>query len=251
MKIAKLFIPKKCKKDASVTCFSKPKQKLLLTWGCYPSMLKASAHQRRQKICIALFCLLILPAFAFSQIGPDSSLSAFTGLDEINSQRLKINRTGMTILGSWAVANIGISGIQYFRTEGSTRSFHQMNVFWNVVNLGLAASGFFGSSPENANGLSLSESVAAQQSIEKILLFNGGLDVGYIMTGFFLKERSKTATRRQDLLKGYGNSLLVQGGFLLLFDIGLFLVHNNHASKGLFKFLETVQISPGGLSITF
>lgn len=238
-------------KKHPVSCFLRGTAKPSLGTRRYTAMLADTQSKRSQKILVALLCLMVLPLLAWTQAAPENSMSSLSGLDEINTKRLQINRTGMTILGSWAVANIGFSGIQYFRTEGSTRSFHQMNVFWNVVNLGLAAGGILGSQAENGIGLSLSESLSEQQSIEKILLFNGGLDVGYIMTGFFLRERSKNVSKRQDLLKGYGNSLLLQGGFLLLFDIGLFLAHNNHASKGIFKFLETVQITPGSVSITF
>jgi hypothetical protein len=129
----------------------------------------------------ALFVLmLLLPAWMQAQ---DLQVS----LDGFNTQRLHTNRVGMGVLGGWAVANIGFSGVQYFRTEGQAKGFHQMNVMWNLVNLGLAAGGFIGSGPGNAAGLSLAESVVEQQKMEKILLVNTGLDVAYVMTGFFLR----------------------------------------------------------------
>lgn len=193
---------------------------------------------------LAFFVLLMLiPAFMQAQ---DLQVS----LDGFNGQRLKTNRVGMSVLGGWAVANIGFSGVQYFRTEGRAKGFHQMNVMWNLVNLGLAAGGLIGSWPDNALGLSLAESVSEQQKIEKILLFNAGLDVGYVMAGFFLRERSlKPSVKKPDRMRGWGNSLVLQGGFLFAFDLTMVLLHNNHGSKGVMKLLETVHPVPGGLGL--
>lgn len=191
-----------------------------------------------------LLLLLILWGYALHAQGT-------TEFVQFNAERLQLTRGGMTVLGSWAVGNIGFSGVQYFRTSGSTKYFHQMNVMWNFVNLGLAVPGYLGASPGSADSLSLAESIQAQHSIEKILLVNAGLDVGYIMTGFFLREKSKTATKRNDLLKGYGNSLLLQGGFLLVFDSVFYWVQMHHGNKGLSPILENLQVIPGGVSLTF
>jgi hypothetical protein len=60
--------------------------------------------------------------------------------------------------------------------------------------------------------------------LEKTLLFNAGLDVGYIMTGLYLTELSRRAGEQQERLEGYGWSLVLQGGFLLGFDLILYLV---------------------------
>ena len=47
-------------------------------------------------------------------------------------------------LGSWAGLNILGSGIGWATsTNGQNKSFHQMNVMWNVVNLGLSIPGYF------------------------------------------------------------------------------------------------------------
>lgn len=59
---------------------------------------------------------------------PRPTIQLQSELNSINTDRLKLNKTGMIVLGSWAVANIGYSGIQMGRTDGYTRTFHQMNV---------------------------------------------------------------------------------------------------------------------------
>ncbi len=190
-------------------------------------------------ICLLLCCLL--PGLAYPQ-----------GLDvlpQLNLERLQLNRQGMTVLGGWAIGNIGYSGVRYFGTEGRAKAFHEMNVMWNVVNLGIAGAGYLGSSPAAADSLSLAASVIEQGKMEKILLFNAGLDVGYLLGGLYLRERSARATPKwQDRMHGWGNSILLQGGFLLAFDITLFLLHNHHGTR-LHKVLEAVQVGPGSLGL--
>jgi len=136
--------------------------------------------------------------------------------------RERTNRVAMQILGGWALSNITISAPFYFTTEGEVRSFHEMNIMWNLVNLGIAASAFIAGSgaPEEAD---LAESVRAQHTIESTLLFNMGLDVAYIAAGWALLERSRRTVSQTERWAGYGSSLILQGGFLLLFDAGYYL----------------------------
>lgn len=177
------------------------------------------------------------------------ALAQDNSLLEINTHRLQLNKTGMWVLGSWAVGNMATSGYLRSQTTGSIRYFHEMNVFWNVVNLGLAGGGLYTAYTSDPGSFDLYQTVAEQQRIEKILLFNAGIDVGYIMTGFYLRERSLNATNKPERLLGYGNSLLLQGGFLLLFDIGLFTVLNTQMNPKIEQLLSSVQVTPNGLGL--
>jgi hypothetical protein len=49
--------------------------------------------------------------------------------------------------------------------------------------------------------------------LRNVLLINSGLDLAYITAGIVL------ATRQKPLLKGFGAAVLIQGVFLLLFDL--------------------------------
>ena len=164
-------------------------------------------------------------------------------IEAINHQRNEINLTGMKILGGWALVNMAIGSVAYFKTSGKNKYFHQMNVFWNVANLGLATAGYFGAKADLNQQLSLARSIHDQYKIEKILLLNTGLDVGYMAAGLFLNERGKN--KSSDRLKGFGNSLLLQGAFLLIFDSGMYAIHN-HNGKGLEKVLEKVSVNFDG-----
>lgn len=160
----------------------------------------------------------------------------------------KTNRTGMWILGTWAVGNMLVGGISWASgAKGESKYFQQMNLAWNVVNIGLAGFGLH-QAYSNIEGLSWQEVFANHHQMQKVLLFNAGLDVGYIATGFFLIERSRNVTKLPERLSGFGKSLLLQGSFLLLFDVSMALAHQPNGKK-MQKFLEKVQIQ--GSNITF
>ncbi|MCU0449421.1 MAG: hypothetical protein MUC97_06175 [Bernardetiaceae bacterium] len=140
---------------------------------------------------------------------------------DINAARVAYNTQGMWVLGTWVLLNFLVSGWLYGRTSGPLRYFHQMNVFWNLVNLMLVAYTLWQNAAAGS-AFNLPQTIAEQYLIEKLFLFNAGLDVGYVMLGFFLAEKAKTAARRPERLRGWGYSVILQGGFLFLFDWVMF-----------------------------
>ncbi len=196
-----------------------------------------------------VFFSLVLLGFSFSIATAQAPLQ--TELDKINTQRLKLNKRGMIVLGSWAVANIGISGAMMPGSEGSTRSFHQMNIAWNAVNLGIAGLGYWGSHRAMKKNYDLTNSVKEQNKIQLSLMVNTGLDVGYMALGLYLRERSfNPAIEDSDRFLGWGNSLILQGGFLFAYDIIMQAVHARHGNRGIMKVLDRVQPSPTGIGLS-
>ena len=191
------------------------------------------------RYCIAFFCLVL-----FASVNGQS-------IQQIAESQYQINRTGMLLLGSWAIANIGVGIYGNSQFNGDKKYFYQMNGLWNTVNLGLATIGYLGAK-DMLNDPSFNSILDTQMSMEKILLVNTGLDVGYIMTGFFLKERSKNVSKNSDRLLGYGNGLILQGAFLLLFDTVMYEIHHTNALK-IMEFSKNVSLlySGSGLSISF
>jgi hypothetical protein len=124
-----------------------------------------------------------------------------------------------------------------------------MNVAWNLVNLGIASIGYYSSMNPDTT-ITLMNSLKEQSNIEKILLFNAGLDIAYVMTGFYLKERAKSSENNSDRFKGYGNSLILQGTFLFVFDLILyyFQIQNNLPLESL---SSNLYLSPGVISLQF
>lgn len=169
--------------------------------------------------------------------------------EQFNSRRNQINQYAMIALGSWAIGNMVVNGALYRSAEKDQKYFYQMNIAWNAVNLAIAGFGMYGALNSKTN-LTVYESIRQQANIEKILLFNAGLDVGYIMTGFYLKERAENSLKHYDRLKGYGNSLILQGGFLFLFDVVVhFIQVGNHQLMK--KLLDQISIAPGTISVSF
>jgi hypothetical protein len=154
-------------------------------------------------------------------------------LEVINQTRLDYNQQGMLILGTWAVVNLILGAVASFRTHGQTQAFHQMNAYWNVVNLGIAAYGYWQAS--QAAVLNFWEVLVEQQQIEKVLLANSALDFGYIALGLYLIERGRRLEK--DKWIGFGKSIVLQGAFLLLFDVILYVFQQQLG----IEFLELVK----------
>jgi hypothetical protein len=154
-------------------------------------------------------------------------------LESLNKNRNNLERKGMLTLTAWSGVNIITGSIGWITTSEESAYFHQMNAGWNIVNLGLGLSGYFRAKRENYAEYDLYSSIASQRKVSNAFLFNTALNGTYITTGFLLKERAKHQTDQAMMLRGFGNSLILQGGFLLLFDATSFILHNRNRKKHL------------------
>lgn len=168
---------------------------------------------------------------------------------DFNEERLRINRVGMQVLGGWAIANFAISGISVWQTTGETKAFHQMNLGWNAVNITLATFGYINALNAETD-LGSIESIRAHESIMRIFLFNAGLDLGYIMGGAYLVERSKNVRKNSERLAGFGKSIIMQGAFLMLFDGIMYFAHLHHENSQLAQLISGLSFGPNGVSYT-
>ncbi|RYZ42121.1 MAG: hypothetical protein EOO71_09165 [Myxococcaceae bacterium] len=166
--------------------------------------------------CVLVLLFLAMPWAAQGQEAVVPPVDGKAWLAEHNAEAVRVNRVAMGILFGWAVLNIGTGVAGHFASEGETRAFFQANAAWNVVNLTIAALGYHGQATADPGSWDLARSLSEGQRMEKLLLFNAGLDVGYLAFGGFLWERGSRKDSAR--LRGWGKSLLVQGGFLLVFD---------------------------------
>ena len=169
---------------------------------------------------------------------------------DYNQGRLQKQKTGMLILGGWAIGNIAIGGAMMGNRTGEDRYFHQMNAAWNTINLGIAALGYFSAMKADPAGFDLYNSMNEQHKLQKILLFNAGLDVGYMLGGVYLMERAKTAENKPERLKGFGRSILLQGGFLFVFDIVNHIIHARGNAK-IQPLLDSLSLAPGKMGFVW
>lgn len=168
---------------------------------------------------IPVFLLFVI--FVSPLKGQSDYQSFYTG-------SLRISTTGMYILGSWALANIAAGAYGWATSAGDMKYFGQMNLFWNVINLSIAGFALYGNYNTDFSVMSGQELLAKHLKTENILLINSALDVGYIGAGFLMRHLSAGSAKREDLLKGYGNSVIMQGAFLLVFDLVLYGILRDH-----------------------
>ncbi len=154
-----------------------------------------------------------------------------TLVDSVNIRRHKLEKTGLGVLGGWSVASIGGGLVGAANSTGAVRQFHKRNVLFGGINLGLAGVGYLFASRQSIGG-NLAQTLSRQERIEKLYLLNTGLDAAYVVLGFYYKERAARFTgEKRDKRIGTGNSLLLQGGFLFLYDGLLYLLHNANGNR--------------------
>ncbi|MDX2010850.1 MAG: hypothetical protein SFW67_11685 [Myxococcaceae bacterium] len=184
---------------------------------------------------LSLALALTLNATPAAAPAPPVDLTAW------NRRRLTTNRTAMFVLGGWAVGNIVVGSVGFgLERDERLRWLHLGNATWNLVNLGLALAGLIGDWGKDPAGFDARQSLEASNTQEKILLLNAGLDVAYLAAGAFLWQRGEgTADAR---LVGFGQALLIQGGFLLVFDTVLAILNGRLTQE----LLLGVDVSPTG-----
>ncbi|MEQ8357998.1 MAG: hypothetical protein RH860_00825 [Cytophagales bacterium] len=171
-------------------------------------------------------------------------------LEEVNKTANRKVKNGMLVLGSWAIANIAYAPIAAANSNGETKYFHQMNGYWNLINLGLSGAGFISSLKYDASARNLKNSIKEHSRLEKTLLFNAGLDLGYIAGGFYLRERALNANQRKDMLEGFGKSIVLQGAFLFVFDLSFYLYLKGH-DRLYSNLISNIEIHPNGLGFKY
>lgn len=168
------------------------------------------------------------------------SLKPISIPDSVASRRTMLNKTNMTVLLAWSGANLVQGSISAGNLKGSPHYFHQMNAYFNIINLAIAGYGIYEVRKQMNKKLSLLQNLRQQQKIESLLLLNSGLDLSYITTGLYLRERGTNKLNEQT--KGYGGSLILQGSFLLVFDLIQYIEHRQNGQL-LNKYLGNLQFA--------
>ena len=170
-----------------------------------------------------IFSFLFVIALGFA-----SGQASFN--DSLARSRNRITQNAMVTLGAWATVNIASGFIIASQTQGEAKYVWRMNAYWNFINLSLAGMGYLNARKAMMKKFGLADNLTAQQSIEKLYVFNLGLDLVYITGGFYLRERGNFQTKAssRDQFKGYGTGIAIQGGFLLLMDGVMILLHHKN-----------------------
>jgi hypothetical protein len=112
-----------------------------------------------------------------------------------------------TGLIAWAFLSLGaaVAGL-YFPAKCNPANTECWRGFWFMIAIWGLVDGIIG-------WANLLGGPVEMDFLRNVLLINSGLDLAYITAGIVL------ATRQKPLLKGFGAAVLIQGVFLLLFDL--------------------------------
>ena len=198
---------------------------------------------------LARFFVAIVCGLSVSSTWADTT-EVTTILRNTHEKQVQLTRNGMISLNTWAGVNLIGSGIGWGLTNGQQKYFHQMNVMWNVVNIGIAIPGLLGTKKLARESVTFSKVAQRQNKLENVYLFNAGLDVGYMATGWALFNFGNTKTGEMRLrFRGYGQSLVLQGGYLFVYDLIMFALLKR-TGKALKPLWNNVQVAPYGLGMS-
>ncbi|MEY4552759.1 MAG: hypothetical protein RL099_1087 [Bacteroidota bacterium] len=170
--------------------------------------------------------------------------------EAVAMERINITRGYMTALGAWGLVNVVQGSISTTNTVGPEHYFHQMSAYFNAVNVGIAAVGFLGIKKQLLKTNTLASEIQAQQKIQKILLINSALDVGYFATGLLM--RNSGIKNQNAKIQGYGGSIMLQGAFLLVYDLLQFGAHHKNGKRLGQKFgIWTLGPTPSGMGLAY
>ena len=67
--------------------------------------------------------------------------------------------------------------------------------------------------------------------VDKLFLFNAGLDIGYMAAGAWMLEKSKNDTKNPQRWKGFGQAIALNGALLFAFDLSAYLIHSSKITQ--------------------
>ena len=207
---------------------------------------------------IGVFLAIILASGPVFSQNPSSDTAQTAVNDSIQiplpeavaMERINITRNYMTALGAWGLVNVVQGSISATNTVGPEHYFHQMSAYFNAVNVGIAAVGFLGIKKQLLKTNTLNSEIREQQKIQKILLINSALDIGYFGIGLLM--RNSGIKNQNAKIQGYGGSIMLQGAFLLAYDLLQFGAHRKNGKRLGQKFgIWTLGPTTSGMGLAY
>lgn len=161
--------------------------------------------------------------------GPPASEATYDAA-ELDAARHRLQAAGMATLGGWSAINIGSGAAGLALAEGRNRYFSEMNLYWGLVNGLIAGVGFGVLARDLGRDRDTADVLQEYRKARLAFLINGGLDLVYISGGLLLWQAAETSgagspDALQTRLVGYGQSVVLQGSFLLAFDAAMYVAH--------------------------
>jgi len=139
---------------------------------------------------------------------------------QLSQLRVDAERAHLWRVAAWGGLNVA-GGLLLVgasdRDEREARwSFGAMSAGWGLVNVGIAAAGLWGG-PGEPTG-TLATALDDERFLHDVLLLNLGLNVAYSAVGTTMLAAGYRDVSNADRWRGFGTSLIVQGGGLLVLD---------------------------------
>lgn len=123
-------------------------------------------------------------------------------------------RTLTARLLAWSALSV-IAGMALQMGDAFQRGFGAQAVGWGLIDALIAGIGRRGATRKEPTAMPAAAAHEARR-LRRLLWFNAGLDVLYVLGGLRLAQ---TKGRDNEHWRGHGWGIVVQGAFLLLFDV--------------------------------
>jgi hypothetical protein len=160
----------------------------------------------------------------------------------------KIEKRSMITLTAWGGSNLTSGLIGMFSSTGESLYFHQMNVAWGTINMGIGLSALLSKrkNPKDLKGI-----VEQDHRLEKVLYLNTGLDFAYMTAGLLLRAQAQSSNSNYHRFIGFGNSLLIQGGFLFAFDLAQIIINSRYRKAHESLLWKNLSFSDHGIGLKY
>lgn len=194
--------------------------------------------------------LIITFSFGIYSLMNAQETDTLSNLKDVQLRQTNFNKISMISLNSWAIGNIAYGTIASTQTTGEAKYFHQMNAGWNLVNIAIGVPGIIGAYKKQ-DPMNFEKLYKTQRRMETIYLFNAGLDLAYMTGGLAMRLHGENVTNESSARwKGYGSSLIFQGGYLFIHDLAAFIMFKTN-TKLLDKEWGKISFTGTGAKLEF
>lgn len=162
-----------------------------------------------------------------------------SALDHWYHQKLEDDNASMKILTYWGLVSTIGGGMLMF---GDQNDFGLMTASWGIINAALGINAlYFTQNQEHTYEDILRDEIL----FNRIIAINSALNVSYILGGIALNHLNDSPR-----LNSYGNAIIIQGAFLLVFD-SILLLNSSRRLNRLISLKEAVTIAPSPIKTPF
>lgn len=156
-------------------------------------------------------------------------------VDELGDYDMRMRRILLhhtAILGWWSSLNVVGGLLGFFWYNSFWYFFLIMGLVWGLINFLITVMVIRHGVIRRFKTGTIIQRIEAQWHLEKIMLFNIGLDLSYIFFGLFLYEGGcNDSPLKTELYSGFGMNLVMQGLFLFCMDNYIHLLHIRNYKK--------------------